>query len=30
MHYCMYTPDLSTSWSRTTLQGARSPGDISS
>ena len=30
MHYCTYTPDLSTSWSGTTLQGARSPGDISS
>src|ERR1700753_4488059 len=29
-HYCASTPDLSTSWSRTTLQGARSPGDISS
>jgi len=30
MHYCTSTPDLSTSWSRTTLQGARSPRDISS
>ena len=25
-HYCAYTPDLSTSWSRTTLQGALGPG----
>jgi hypothetical protein len=25
-HYCASTPDLSTSWSRTTLQGARGPG----
>jgi hypothetical protein len=24
-HYCACTPDLSTSWSRTTLQGDRSP-----
>ena len=30
MHYCTSTPDLSTSWSRTTLQGARSSRDISS
>src|ERR1700733_9394263 len=25
-HYCASTPDLSTSWSRTTLQGAQGPG----
>ena len=25
-HYCASTPDLSTSWSSTTLQGARGPG----
>ena len=25
-HYCASTPDLSTSWSRTTLQGALGPG----
>ena len=25
-HYCASTPGLSTSWSRTTLQGARGPG----
>src|SRR5688572_16986009 len=25
-HYCPYTPGLSTSWSRTTLQGGRAPG----
>ena len=25
-HYCPYTPSLSTSWSRTTLQGGRAPG----
>ena len=25
-HYCPYTPDLSTSWSRTTLQGDQVPG----
>ena len=25
-HYCASTPSLSTSWSRTTLQGARGPG----
>ena len=29
-HYCASTPDLSTSWSRTTLQGARSSGEVSS
>ena len=26
MHYCTSTPDLSTSWSRTTLQGAQGSG----
>src|SRR5690606_30045186 len=26
MHYCTSTPSLSTSWSRTTLQGALGPG----
>ena len=25
-HYCASTPSLSTSWSRTTLQGAQGPG----
>ena len=25
-HYCPYTPSLSTSWSRTTLQGSQAPG----
>src|SRR4051794_37652156 len=25
-HYCAYTPSLSTSWSRTTLQGSQAPG----
>src|SRR5512140_3272494 len=25
-HYCPYTPGLSTSWSRTTLQGSQAPG----
>ena len=25
-HYCASTPNLSTSWSRTTLQGAQGPG----
>ena len=25
-HYCAYTPSLSTSWSRTTLQGGLAPG----
>src|SRR5690606_20915483 len=25
-HCCAYTPSLSTSWSRTTLQGGRAPG----
>ena len=29
-HYCASTPDLSTSWSRTTLQGDRVPREISS
>ena len=27
MHYCTCTPDLSTSWSRTTLQGGQAPRD---
>ena len=27
-HYCASTPSLSTSWSSTTLQGARGPGEI--
>lgn len=26
MHYCTSTPSLSTSWSRTTLQGGQAPG----
>ena len=25
-HYCLCTPSLSTSWSRTTLQGSQAPG----
>lgn len=29
-HYCASTPSLSTSWSRTTLQGNQVPRDISS
>ena len=29
-HYCASTPDLSTSWSWTTLQGDQVPGKISS
>ena len=29
-HYCASTPSLSTSWSRTTLQGSQAPGEISS
>jgi hypothetical protein len=29
-HYCASTPDLSTSWSRTTLQGDQVPGEVSS
>src|SRR5690606_581184 len=29
-HYCAYTPDLSTLWSSTTLQGGRAPGEVSS
>src|SRR5699024_9433102 len=30
VHYCTSTPSLSTSWSRTTLQGGSSPRDTSS
>ena len=29
-HCCASTPDLSTLWSSTTLQGARGPGEVSS